>query len=87
MLKAWHREDILSALECRGWSKPIQIEVLSDRYAVGEAWSTRRLEKTLKVFFVADYGSGYKDINSIESLIARVDGKTGEYLLWVATDP
>jgi hypothetical protein len=83
MLKQWHRDDIFAALERRGWSKPIKIHVLPDWYAVGEAWTASRLEETLKILFVADYGTGYKGIDSVESLTASVKGKAHEYCLWL----
>jgi hypothetical protein len=83
MLKQWHRDDIFAALCRRGWSNPIQLEVLSDWYAVGEAWTASRPQETLKMFFVADYGTGYKGIDSIESLSATVDGNDREHHLWL----
>ena len=83
MLKPWHRDDIFAAQSSRGWSNPVQLEVSPDWYAVGEAWTATRLQETLKMFFVSDYGTGYKGIDSIESVSATVGGTDRKPDLWL----
>jgi hypothetical protein len=51
------RDDIFAAVRKGGWSNPIQLQVSPDWYVVGEAWTATRLPETLKMFFVADYGT------------------------------
>ena len=63
------RDDIFAAVRKGGWSNPIQLQVSPDWYVVGEAWTATRLPETLKMFFVADYGTVYKGIDSISRLL------------------
>jgi hypothetical protein len=83
MLKQWHKEDVFNALQHRGWAQPVPLDFPQDWYYVGEAWSASRLNKILKLYFVADFGTGFKGTDSIESIAGRLVGDPGEYDLWL----
>jgi len=60
MLKPWHKEDVFNVLQHRGWAQPVPLDYPQDWYYVGEAWSASRLNKILKLYFVADFGTASK---------------------------
>jgi hypothetical protein len=83
MLKAWHKEDVFNALQARGWMGPALLEYPKDWNYVGEAWSFSCANWILNLYFVADYGTGFHGIDSVESIAGRLVGDSGEYDLWL----
>lgn len=82
-MKAWHKEDAFDALRLRGWTGPAHLEYPSELHNVGEAWSFSRADRTLNLYCVADYGTGFLGTDSIESIDGRVIGDSREYDLWL----
>jgi hypothetical protein len=83
ILKAWHKEDAFDALRRRGWAGPVLLEYPRDWHYVGEAWFFSRANRTLNLYFVADYGTGFHGTDSIESIAGRLIDDAGEYDLWL----
>jgi hypothetical protein len=83
MLKVWHKNDAFDALQRRGWIGPVVLGYPKEWNYVGEAWSFSRANWTLNLYFIADYGTGYHGIDSIESIAGRLVGDSSEYGLWL----
>ena len=81
MLNAWHKEDIFAALRSRGWSGPSPLDAVS--YMVGESYAFTRGEDVLKLFFVADMGTGFTGKQSIEAVSARIEPEGETHDLWL----
>jgi hypothetical protein len=82
-MRPWHKEDAFEALRLRGWIGPVNLEYPKDWHYVGEAWSFCRAQRTLNLYFVADYGTGFKGADSVESIAGRLMDDSGEYDLWL----
>ncbi len=70
VLKPWHKEDTFNALATRGWDGPKPLAYPGDWHYVGEAWCFSRGHRTLNMYFVGDYGTGFHGKESIESIAA-----------------
>lgn len=82
MLKDWHRGDIFSALEARGWHDPSREP--DDCYYVGESYMFSKADRRLHVAFVADIGTGFSTEKSLEEVVATLDGVTDRAELWLS---
>ena len=82
MLKDWHRTDIFSALESRGWRDPSREP--NDGYFVGELYMFSKADRRLHVAFVADIGTGFSTAKSIEEVWATLAGVTDRAELWLS---
>ena len=80
MITDWHREDIASALNRRGWVGPERLE--PEAYFEGERSVFRRGSQELNVSFVSDLGDGYAGPRSLEEAIATRHGSS-EARLWL----
>jgi len=70
MLTKWHRADIFTALNKRGWEGPFPNSVSEEEHRyVGESYSFRRANEELKLHLVADFGDGYSSLKSVETAI------------------
>ena len=83
VLKDWHKEDVFAALVAHGWDGPRTLEYSTAWYYVGEAYSFVRGKAELKLYFVADIGTGFRGAKSIESVAAWIDDHPREYDLWL----
>jgi hypothetical protein len=83
VLKAWHKDDVFAALAARGWSDPMPLDYQKEWNYVGEAYSFVRANRKLKLYFVADFGTGFQGVGSVESAAAWIDGDPREYDLWL----
>ena len=81
MLKPWHKEDVFTALQSRGWGGPSPLDVVSP--VVGESHAFTRGEEVLKLYFVADIGTGFLDEKSIESVSALIEPGREASELWL----
>ena len=83
MLKDWHKEDVFAALVAHGWDGPKTLEYSTDWYYVGGACSFVCGKAELKLYFLADIGTGFHGAKSIESIAAWIDDDPREHNLWL----
>jgi hypothetical protein len=84
MLKNWHKQDVFKSLNARGWEGLEKLVVSGEqlRY-VGEAYSFSRGNEIIRLYFVADFGTGFEGTESIESVVASRDGDSRLMDLWL----
>lgn len=82
MLKDWHKTDIFSALESRGWRD--RNREPNDSYFVGESYTFSKADHRLHVAFVADIGTGFSTAQSLEEVWATLAGVKDRAELWLS---
>ena len=74
-MKDWHRSDIFAALVELGWTVPVPIQIPPEQYHVGEAYQLSRGSDAIELYFVADIGTGFHGLRSIEAVVAEPSGE------------
>jgi len=82
-LKPWHKPDVEEMLRRRGWDGPSVLAFPSEWWYCAEAWEWRRADQRLKLYVVADYGTGFLGLRTLEAIEALREGSDKLISLWL----